>query len=92
MALNRRPSLLAGYHNHFSGSDRFVFINVLQKSKKVCFRASLASYYPSLAPISMGPHVDEHSKRSRYPTGGNVSMNSQLLPLSIDVKKVFWNI
>jgi len=28
----------------------------------------------------MGPHVDEHSKRSRYPTS---------IPLSIDVKKVF---
>jgi hypothetical protein len=36
----------------------------------------------------MGPHVDEHSKRSRYLTGGNLSVNSQLLPLSIDVKKV----
>ena len=45
------------------------------------FRTSLASYYPSLAPMSMGPHVDEHSKRSRYPTGGNLSVNSQLLPL-----------
>ncbi len=38
--------------------------------------------------MSMGPHVDEHSKRSRYLTGGNLSVNSQLLPLSIDVKKV----
>lgn len=38
--------------------------------------------------MSMGPHVDEHSKRSRYVTGGNLSVNSQLLPLSIDVKKV----
>jgi hypothetical protein len=37
----------------------------------------------------MGPHVDEHSKRSRYLTGGNLSVNSQLLPLSIDVKKVW---
>jgi hypothetical protein len=37
----------------------------------------------------MGPHVDEHSKRSRYLTGGSLSVNSQLLPLSIDVKKVF---
>ena len=36
----------------------------------------------------MGPHVDEHSKRSRYVTGGNLSVNSQLLPLSVDVKKV----
>ncbi len=66
------------------------FINFLQKLKRiVLFRASLASYYPSLAPISMGPHADEHSKRSRYATGGNLSINSQLLPLSIDVKKVF---
>jgi len=71
MVLNRRPSLLAGYHNHFSSPER----------------ASLASYYPTLAPIPMGPHVDEHSKRSRYLTGGNLSVNSQLLPLSIDVKK-----
>ncbi|CAF5100975.1 unnamed protein product [Rotaria sp. Silwood1] len=71
MALNRRPSLLAGYHNHFGSPER----------------AAIPSYYPSLAPISMGPHVDEHSKRSRYPTGGNLSINSQLLPLSIDVKK-----
>ena len=38
----------------------------------------------------MGPHADEHSKRSRYATGGNLSINSQLLPLSIDVKKVFY--
>jgi len=36
----------------------------------------------------MGPHADEHSKRSRYLPGGNLSVNSQLLPLSIDVKKV----
>ncbi|CAF4322483.1 unnamed protein product, partial [Adineta steineri] len=71
MALNRRPSLLAGYHNHFGSPER----------------TSIAPYYPSLAPIPMGPHVDEHSKRSRYPTGGNLSVNSQLLPLSIEVKK-----
>lgn len=38
--------------------------------------------------MSMGPHIDEHSKRSRYATGGNLSMSSQLLPLSIEVKKV----
>ena len=61
----------------------------LPKIKLNLFRASLASYYPTLAPIPMGPHVDEHSKRSRYLTGGNLSVNSQLLPLSIDVKKVF---
>jgi hypothetical protein len=24
MGLNRRPSLLAGYHNHFSSPERFV--------------------------------------------------------------------
>ncbi|CAF3900416.1 unnamed protein product, partial [Rotaria magnacalcarata] len=71
MALNRRPSLLASYHNHFGSPER----------------AAIPSYYPSLAPMSMGPHVDEHAKRSRYPTGGNLSVNSQLLPLSIDVKK-----
>ncbi|CAF0787976.1 unnamed protein product [Rotaria sordida] len=71
MALNRRPSLLASYHNHFGSPER----------------ATIPSYYPSLAPISMGPHVDEHSKRSRYLAGGNLSINSQLLPLSIDVKK-----
>ncbi len=39
----------------------------------------------------MGPHVDEHSKRSRYLAGGNLSVNSQLLPLSIEVKKVNLN-
>ncbi|CAF2757520.1 unnamed protein product [Rotaria sp. Silwood2] len=71
MALNRRPSLLASYHNHFGSPER----------------AAIPSYYASLAPMSMGPHVDEHSKRSRYPAGGNLSINSQLLPLSIDVKK-----
>jgi len=65
MGLNRRPSLLASYHNHFSSPER----------------TSLAPYIFSLAaPVSMGPHVDEHSKRSRYPTS---------IPLSIDVKKVF---
>ena len=35
----------------------------------------------------MGPHVDEHSKRSR----GNLSVNSQLLPLSIDIEKVVFH-
>lgn len=54
----------------------------------IFFRPAIPSYYPTLAPMSMGPHVDEHSKRSRYPQAGNLSMNSQLLPLSIDVKKV----
>jgi len=44
------------------------------------FRTSLAPYVFSLAaPVSMGPHVDEHSKRSRFPT---------TIPLSIDIKKV----
>ncbi|CAF0926148.1 unnamed protein product [Adineta ricciae] len=76
MALNRRPSLLAGYHSHFGSPER----------------AQIASYYPTLGAVSMGPHVDEHSKRSRYPTGtgsggGSLSANSQLSPLSIEVKK-----
>ena len=35
----------------------------------------------------MGPHADEHSKRSRYPTGANLPVNTQLPPLSIDIKK-----
>jgi ABC-type bacteriocin/lantibiotic exporter with double-glycine peptidase domain len=81
MALNRRPSLLASYHNHFS-PERFVR-NYFHQQKKILFvyRTSLAPYIFSLAtPVSMGPHVDEHSKRSRYPTS---------IPLSIDVKKVF---
>ncbi|CAF4094745.1 unnamed protein product [Adineta steineri] len=64
MVLNRRPSLLAGYHhNHFTSPER----------------NSLAPYVFSLAtPMSMGPHIDEHSKRSRYPS---------TIPLSIDIKK-----
>jgi hypothetical protein len=63
IALNRRPSLLASYHNQYSSPER----------------PSLAPYIFSLAPpVSMGPHVDEHSKRSRYPTS---------IPLSVDVKK-----
>ena len=91
MALNRRPSLLAGYHNHFSSPERFVrneFIIQHQFNYFFFYRTPLASYYPSLGPMSMGPHVDEQSKRSRYLTGGNLSVNSQLLPLSIEVKKV----
>lgn len=64
MALNRRPSLLASYHSHFGSPER----------------PALAPYVFSLAaPVSMGPHVDEHSKRARYPG---------TIPLSIDVKKV----
>ncbi len=44
------------------------------------YRTSLAPYLFSLAPpVSMGPHVDEHSKRSRYQAN---------VPLSVDVKKV----
>lgn len=35
----------------------------------------------------MGPHADEHSKRSRYPTGANLPVSTQLPPLSIDIKK-----
>ena len=90
MGLNRRPSLLAGYHSHFGSPERFVSLDCLFicHENSSCFRTPLASYYPTLPPMSMGPHVDEHSKRSRYITGGNVSVNSQLLPLSIDVKKV----
>ncbi|CAF4168398.1 unnamed protein product, partial [Rotaria sordida] len=63
MGINRRPSLLAGYHNHFSSPER----------------TSIPPFLYSLAaPVSMGPHVDEHSKRTRYPPS---------IPLSIDVKK-----
>ncbi|CAF4858057.1 unnamed protein product [Rotaria sp. Silwood1] len=63
LGINRRPSLLAGYHNHFSSPER----------------TSIPPFLYSLAaPMSMGPHVDEHSKRTRYPTNA---------PLSIDVKK-----
>jgi hypothetical protein len=84
MALNRRPSLLAGYHNHFSSPDRFVIYIIINNiSLYFLYRASLAPYYLSLAPVSMGPHVDEHSKRSRFP-----ATNSQLSPLSVEVKKV----
>jgi hypothetical protein len=58
-------------------------IIIIKNRKKKSFffyRTSLAPYIFSLAtPVSMGPHVDEHSKRSRYPTS---------IPLSIDVKKV----
>ncbi|CAF1009587.1 unnamed protein product, partial [Didymodactylos carnosus] len=47
----------------------------------------LNPFYLPVAQCTMGPHVDEHSKRARYPAGANLSVNSQLLPLRIDVKK-----
>lgn len=44
------------------------------------FRTSIPPYlFPLATPVSMGPHVDEHPKRTRYPSS---------IPLSIDVKKV----
>ena len=85
MGINRRPSILAGYHGHFSSPERFI-IELLKKIPTNIyivfrFRTSMPPYLFSLAaPVSMGPHVDEHSKRSRYPSS---------IPLLIDVKKVY---
>lgn len=82
MALNRRPSLLAGYHNPYASPERFIFFFYKKRDSIVfIFRTALPPYLFQLPPsVSMSSHIDEHSKRARYPPN---------IPLSIDVKKVF---
>ena len=85
MGLNRRPSMLASYHNHFAGSERFVvaLTDTSRRHLSRCSRAAMPQYYLPMPNVSMGPHADEHPKHAHYPTG-----NPHFLPLSIDVKKV----
>ena len=66
----------------FNNDELFVWMNA------EFFRVSLTTYYPSLTPVSMESHIDEHLKRSRYPADGNLSISVQPSPLSIDIKRV----